>query len=1131
MAEDTVFYLSNDPNDEGIPLFIEGTLTSSSYLDAGKGITNSNLVRVEIGTTVTSIGSQAFFQCSELQSVTIPDSVTSIGGYAFNSCTALESVTIPDSVESIGIGAFSSCIALQSATIGTSVTSISNSAFLSCKALQYVTIPDSVESIGESAFTSCTALNSLTIPDSVTTISDTAFENSGLETLYMTSNNGLQLEGGSDKVIGGKTVNVAITVPPITKFYINTIDSTPIELDIEEQLLPSSYLDAEKGITKSNLVKVEIGTKVTSIGYDAFYDCRSLQSLTIPDSVTSIGAGAFWDCTALQSVTIGDSVTIIGNYAFRGCRELQSLTLPTNVNFRRINGAAFSGCILLKSVTIPDSVKSIGISAFDGCSGLKSVTIGNSVTSISQYAFRSCSKLQNLTVNGNCVVENFVSNSFQNSTSLLKNVVLGNSVTKIGQNAFKGCGQLTVLTIPNSVTKIGQNAFENSGISTVTMGVATASLLDLTPNSSQEFFGQSNVFIQPTIGAAFIQPGIISGDGTTLDDWSTDVQIALRYYKPSLRTFEKSREGLFIADLTKIAAIENVSINKIKWLKKIDGEYTEQTAYEDKRTYPYNGNIVKVECRYSVNGSETTVMSKPTITDQTTIDTIVDNVFETVGDNFTNAEFRKTLTKVSFNNNITTISDDGLFVDESFVYENMQEVEVPKTVTSIKGTPFPQNTRYYIRSIQKYLKTDTYTPPDWVNDTNKQLYFYLNETSFQQNDRLAKTRANDGVDMNISKAPFNYDSNNKKHRKCEDVEYLYETETDITNNITITESKGVINTSQNTKGHINIKTNIYEANKYVGGIASAGGSYDKSYYMEYDITNPNQADETGTRKEYETSSITNYNNSTFTIDKSTLKFNPGVITPLNNSLQVVITPTDNEYLRLLNVVLKYGTTEKTIRIGIASTTWGNNQDYDNSCFPGNSQLILKDGTKKIFHDIEVGDEIQVCSKDMELSYSKVIFLPHLQNNTSTEYIKFTTTSNQTIRASNLHLLPVLDKNNTLQNVIAKKITKEDKLYVLNNGKGVPEQIKTIETVQEEGAYTCLVKEEEYIVVDNIVACQHAHCGDGPDESYISKYVFSYNMMRLYAKGFSILDSMGVLNFTAPLLRSIALYLSKWRWTR
>ena len=35
--------------------------------------------------------------------------------------------------------------------------------------------------------------------------------------------------------------------------------------------------------------EVEIGSAVTSIGYQAFYDCYRLTSVTIPDSVTSIG--------------------------------------------------------------------------------------------------------------------------------------------------------------------------------------------------------------------------------------------------------------------------------------------------------------------------------------------------------------------------------------------------------------------------------------------------------------------------------------------------------------------------------------------------------------------------------------------------------------------------------------------------------------------------------------------------------------------------------------------------------------------------------------------------------------------------------------------------------------------------
>ena len=64
------------------------------------------------GTTysVTSIGNNAFLECSGLTSVVIPNSVTSIGYLAFNICSGLTSVVIPNSVTAIADNAFEDCI-------------------------------------------------------------------------------------------------------------------------------------------------------------------------------------------------------------------------------------------------------------------------------------------------------------------------------------------------------------------------------------------------------------------------------------------------------------------------------------------------------------------------------------------------------------------------------------------------------------------------------------------------------------------------------------------------------------------------------------------------------------------------------------------------------------------------------------------------------------------------------------------------------------------------------------------------------------------------------------------------------------------------------------------------------------
>ena len=69
-----------------------------------------------IPNSVTNIGNDAFYDCSNLTNIIIPNSVTSIGEMAFKWCDNLTNIIIPNSVAYIGYNVFDNCHALATVT-------------------------------------------------------------------------------------------------------------------------------------------------------------------------------------------------------------------------------------------------------------------------------------------------------------------------------------------------------------------------------------------------------------------------------------------------------------------------------------------------------------------------------------------------------------------------------------------------------------------------------------------------------------------------------------------------------------------------------------------------------------------------------------------------------------------------------------------------------------------------------------------------------------------------------------------------------------------------------------------------------------------------------------------------------
>ena len=476
----------------------DGTVKITKYC----GNDTSFVIPAEIdGKPVTSIGYRAFADSTLLTSITIPDSVKYIEMGAFASCTSLTDIVLPASLITIDTDAFRGCTMLTSVTIPDGVTDIGSYAFASCSALTKILLPDSVVVIGDRAFFDCPLLKSVTVPASVIDIGEYAFGYHYDDDWYYTKTDGFKIN---------------YTKSTVGHLYATQNGFSDETCLLTEQHSGSSSLKITKyaGYDTEYAIPAEIdGKKITEIGYNAFENCTSLTSVTIPDGVTMIGSAAFQGCTALTDVVLPDSVMDIYTYAFMDCTSLKSVTIPASVRnignnafgyyndngaekkidgfkinytkntwghyYATVNGFSDEPCLVAElnedgttlriskyvgndtALVIPaeingKKVTSIGNGAFNGNKLLTSVTIPDGVISIESFAFGSCTALTDVVLPDSITsIDGF---AFDSCTSL-SSVSIPAGVEYIGHRAFLNCTSLKSVTIPAGVKDIGEYAF------------------------------------------------------------------------------------------------------------------------------------------------------------------------------------------------------------------------------------------------------------------------------------------------------------------------------------------------------------------------------------------------------------------------------------------------------------------------------------------------------------------------------------------------------------------------------------------------------------------------------------------------------------------------------------------------
>ncbi len=319
-------------------------------------------------TNLKEIGDYAFAGCTYLSAVKIPDQVIKLGNCAFKDCTNLAAVGLNGvnsdgntSLTTVGSGLFYNCSSLTQVVFPDRVANIDKVQYVTygCASMTYLGLPNNAGS-GDHIFkynnvTGCNKLDTVKVlaRDLKLDCKDPEYQGTGYDDIYT---------GASRDIFSAENLGENYALDSIyevsDQFCILAYSQSYAHKYTEKHGEAFGYLDPGYVGWYEKIVDgyaFRVDETNTLVNFEKVDDKNDGRNVIIPNNIAkyyvgSIGAGTFQGNKDIEYLYIPESVSVIEAGAFRGCTNLRTVNFDNALAVREIGSEAFKTGVVLADI-------------------------------------------------------------------------------------------------------------------------------------------------------------------------------------------------------------------------------------------------------------------------------------------------------------------------------------------------------------------------------------------------------------------------------------------------------------------------------------------------------------------------------------------------------------------------------------------------------------------------------------------------------------------------------------------------------------------------------------------------------------------------------------------------------------